>query len=82
MFVYLQVVNRISQLIIEELQFNHLIESAASGIIGLCSDATAGVYYAYDQNSIYEVCIICVRCYIVRTQRHLFLNIKVAGFST
>ncbi|CAN6443641.1 unnamed protein product [Victoria cruziana] len=52
-----KVVNRISQLIIEELQFNHLIESAASGIIGLCSDATAGVYYAYDQNSIYEVSV-------------------------
>ncbi|KAL5864996.1 hypothetical protein ACOSQ3_002510 [Xanthoceras sorbifolium] len=27
------------------------------GIIGLCSDATAGVFYAYDQNSIFQVSV-------------------------
>ncbi|GFS29289.1 zinc ion binding protein [Actinidia rufa] len=27
------------------------------GIIGLCSDASAGLFYAYDQNSIFQVSV-------------------------
>ncbi|XP_058777597.1 vacuolar sorting protein 18 [Vicia villosa] len=52
-----KVVNRISEHIIEELQFDQTSDSAAKGIIGLCSDATAGLFYAYDQNSIFQVSI-------------------------
>ncbi|KAL5973000.1 Vacuolar protein sorting-associated protein 18 like protein [Asimina triloba] len=52
-----KVINRISQQIIEELQFDHTPESLSRGIIGLCSDATAGLFYAYDQNSIYQVSV-------------------------
>lgn len=51
----LQVVNRISEQIIEELQFDQTTESVSRGIIGLCSDASAGLFYAYDQNSIFQV---------------------------
>lgn len=49
--------NRISENIIEELQFDLTSESVSRGIMGLCSDATAGLFYAYDQNSVYQVCI-------------------------
>ncbi|WVZ01545.1 hypothetical protein V8G54_027614 [Vigna mungo] len=52
-----KVVNRISENIIEELQFDQTSDSASQGIIGLCSDATAGLFYAYDQNSIFQVSI-------------------------
>ncbi|XP_050906215.1 vacuolar sorting protein 18 [Lathyrus oleraceus] len=52
-----KVVNRISEHIIEELQFDQTSDSASKGIIGLCSDATAGLFYAYDQNSIFQVSI-------------------------
>lgn len=48
--------NRISEQIIEELQFDITSDSVVRGIIGLCSDASAGVFYAYDQNSIFQVC--------------------------
>ncbi|WZY97616.1 LOW QUALITY PROTEIN: hypothetical protein YC2023_069945 [Brassica napus] len=51
-----KVVNRISEQIIEELQFDITADSASRGIIGLCSDASAGLFYAYDQNSIFQVC--------------------------
>lgn len=47
--------NRISEQIIEELQFDQMSESASRGIIGLCSDASAGLFYAYDQNSVFQV---------------------------
>lgn len=53
-----QVVNRISQTIVEELKFDHAPESISKGIIGLCSDATAGLFYAYDESSIFQVCSI------------------------
>lgn len=53
----MQVVNRISEQIIEELHFDQTSESVSKGIIGLCSDATAGVFYAYDQHSIFQVCV-------------------------
>ncbi|CAI0460871.1 unnamed protein product [Linum tenue] len=53
-----KVVNRISEHIIEELHFDLTSESASrSGIIGLCSDATAGLFYAYDQNSVFQVSV-------------------------
>ncbi|KAH9792781.1 vacuolar sorting protein 18 [Citrus sinensis] len=52
-----KVVNRISEQIIEELQFDQTSDSISRGIIGLCSDATAGVFYAYDQNSIFQVSV-------------------------
>ncbi|XP_075671821.1 vacuolar sorting protein 18 [Castanea sativa] len=52
-----KVVNRISENIIEELQFDLTSESVSRGIIGLCSDATAGLFYAYDQNSVYQVSV-------------------------
>ncbi|KAG7654035.1 Clathrin heavy chain/VPS 7-fold repeat [Arabidopsis suecica] len=53
-----KVVNRISEQIIEELQFDITSDSVVRGIIGLCSDASAGVFYAYDQNSIFQVSVI------------------------
>uniref|UniRef100_A0A1D1YN30 Vacuolar protein sorting-associated protein 18 n=1 Tax=Anthurium amnicola TaxID=1678845 RepID=A0A1D1YN30_9ARAE len=52
-----KVVNRISQQIIEELKFDHSPESASKGIIGLCSDATAGLFYAYDENTVFQVSV-------------------------
>ncbi|XP_077238877.1 zinc ion binding protein isoform X2 [Tasmannia lanceolata] len=52
-----KVVNRISQQIIEELQFDHVPDPISRGIIGLCSDATAGLFYAYDHNSIFQVSV-------------------------
>ncbi|KAA8528729.1 hypothetical protein F0562_036084 [Nyssa sinensis] len=52
-----KVVNRISEQIIEELQFDQAQESVSRGIIGLCSDASASLFYAYDQNSIFQVSV-------------------------
>lgn len=52
-----KVVNRISEQIIEELQFDQTPESVSRGVIGLCSDATAGLFYAYDQNSVFQVSV-------------------------
>ncbi|CAI0550067.1 unnamed protein product [Linum tenue] len=52
-----KVVNRISEHIIEDLHFDLTSESASRGIIGLCSDATAGLFYAYDQNSVFQVSV-------------------------
>ncbi|XP_038887715.1 vacuolar sorting protein 18 isoform X1 [Benincasa hispida] len=52
-----KVVNRISEQIIEELQFDQTSEAISRGILGLCSDATAGLFYAYDQNSIFQVSV-------------------------
>ncbi|KAK6918988.1 Pep3/Vps18/deep orange [Dillenia turbinata] len=52
-----KVVNRISEQIIEELQFDQTPESSSRGIMGLCSDASAGLFYAYDQNSIFQVSV-------------------------
>ena len=42
----------------EELQFDQTPDSAPKGIIGLCNDATAGLFPAYDQNSIFQVFIL------------------------
>ncbi|KAK8969414.1 hypothetical protein KSP40_PGU010128 [Platanthera guangdongensis] len=50
-----KVVNRISQQIVEELKFDHAPDSISKGIIGLCSDASAGLFYAYDDSSVFQV---------------------------
>jgi hypothetical protein len=47
-------VNRISQQIVEELIVDSSPE-VTKGIIGLCSDASTGLFYAYDENSIFQV---------------------------
>ncbi|TVU43036.1 hypothetical protein EJB05_09469 [Eragrostis curvula] len=50
----IKVVNRISQRIVEELVVDNMSESSR-GIIGLCSDASTGLFYAYDESSIFQV---------------------------
>lgn len=50
-----KVVNRISQQIVEELYFDQTPDVISRGVLGLCSDASAGLFYAYDQNSIFQV---------------------------
>ncbi|KAI4341061.1 hypothetical protein MLD38_025832 [Melastoma candidum] len=67
-----KVVNRISEQIVEELQFDLTSESASRGIIGLCSDASAGLFYAYDQNSIFQVSVTDEG----RDMWKVYLNIK------
>lgn len=52
-----KVVNRISEQIVEELYFDQATDAVRRGIIGLCSDASAGLFYAYDQNSIFQVSV-------------------------
>ncbi|KAM1515110.1 hypothetical protein EV1_014124 [Malus domestica] len=52
-----KVVNRISEQTIEELQFEQTPEAVSRGVTGLCSDATAGLFYAYDQNSVFQVSV-------------------------
>ncbi|EEE68143.1 hypothetical protein OsJ_26247 [Oryza sativa Japonica Group] len=49
----IKVVNRISQQIVEELIVDSSPE-VTKGIIGLCSDASTGLFYAYDENSIFQ----------------------------
>ncbi|KAL6493527.1 Vacuolar protein sorting-associated protein 18 like protein [Orobanche gracilis] len=51
------VVNRISEQVVEELYFDQTTEAVSRGILGLCSDASAGLFYAYDQNSIFQVSV-------------------------
>lgn len=50
----IKVVNRISQQIVEEIVVDNAPESS-KGIIGLCSDASTGVFYAFDDSSIFQV---------------------------
>ncbi|KAK6148356.1 hypothetical protein DH2020_019268 [Rehmannia glutinosa] len=52
-----KVVNRISEQIVEELYFDQTPDAVSRGILGLCSDASAGLFYAYDQNSIFQVSV-------------------------
>ncbi|MFS7971208.1 putative transcription factor C2H2 family [Helianthus anomalus] len=52
-----KVVNRISEQIVEELYFDQTSESASKGILGLSIDASAGLFYAYDENSIFQVSV-------------------------
>ncbi|XP_073312131.1 vacuolar sorting protein 18 isoform X1 [Primulina huaijiensis] len=52
-----KVVNRISERIVEELYFDQTPDAVSRGILGLCSDASAGLFYAYDQNSIFQVSV-------------------------
>ncbi|KAL0318490.1 UNVERIFIED_CONTAM: Vacuolar sorting protein 18 [Sesamum angustifolium] len=52
-----KVVNRISEQIVEELTFDQTPDAVSRGVLGLCSDASAGLFYAYDQNSIFQVSV-------------------------
>nr|GME16291.1 vacuolar protein sorting-associated protein 18 homolog [Ipomoea batatas] len=52
-----KIVNRISKQIVEELVFDQTPDAVSRGISGLCSDASAGLFYAYDQNSIFQVSV-------------------------
>eukprot|EP00252_Welwitschia_mirabilis_P007813 TRINITY_DN19529_c0_g1_i1.p1 TRINITY_DN19529_c0_g1~~TRINITY_DN19529_c0_g1_i1.p1 ORF type:complete len:1023 (+),score=246.07 TRINITY_DN19529_c0_g1_i1:343-3411(+) len=52
-----KVVNRVNQRVREELHFERSFESNTTEILGLCSDAIAGVFYAYDENSIFEISV-------------------------
>lgn len=52
-----KVVNRISQQVVEEIYFDQTHDSVSRGVLGLCSDASAGLFYAYDQNSIFQVSV-------------------------
>ncbi|KAJ3693670.1 hypothetical protein LUZ60_009150 [Juncus effusus] len=47
-----KVMNRISQQVVEELSFD---QETSKGIIGICSDPTSGVFYVYDDNSVFQV---------------------------
>ncbi|XP_042039227.1 vacuolar sorting protein 18-like isoform X1 [Salvia splendens] len=52
-----KVVNRINQQIVEELYFDQTSDAVSRGVLALCSDASAGLFYAYDQNSIFQVSV-------------------------
>ncbi|XP_051136765.1 vacuolar sorting protein 18 [Andrographis paniculata] len=52
-----KVVNRISEQIVEELSFDQAYDTVSRGVLGLCSDASAGLFYAYDQNSIFQISV-------------------------
>ncbi|XP_057794948.1 vacuolar sorting protein 18 [Salvia miltiorrhiza] len=52
-----KVVNRINQQIVEELYFDQTPDAVSKGVLALCSDASAGLFYAYDQNSIFQVSV-------------------------
>ncbi|CAI9105315.1 OLC1v1004212C1 [Oldenlandia corymbosa var. corymbosa] len=51
------VVNRVSELLVEELYFDQVTDTVSKSIIGLCSDSSAGMFYAYDQNSIFQISV-------------------------
>lgn len=44
----------------EELYFDQVPDAVSKGILGLCSDASAGLFYAYDQNSIFQVQLVWI----------------------
>ncbi|RCV29816.1 hypothetical protein SETIT_6G043600v2 [Setaria italica] len=50
----IKVVNRISQQMVEELVVDNTPETSR-GIVGLCSDASTGLFYAYDESSIFQI---------------------------
>ncbi|KAI5058038.1 hypothetical protein GOP47_0026208 [Adiantum capillus-veneris] len=51
----LKVVNRVSQSIVEEKQFDSLFDYSAAAMLGLCTDAIGGAVFAYDENALYEI---------------------------
>jgi hypothetical protein len=53
--MYVQVVNRINQKIVEEKQFDSIFEQNAVNMLGLCTDAIGGAVYAFNHNTLYEV---------------------------
>lgn len=50
-----QVVNRISQSIVDEKQFDSMMDQSSATMIGLCTDAIGGAVYAYNEDTLYEV---------------------------
>lgn len=50
-----QVVNRVSQKVVEEERFDSRVDLGSPTMLGLCSDTAGGAFYAFDENSIYEV---------------------------
>jgi len=63
-------VNRISQQMVEELVVDNTPETSR-GIIGLCNDASTGLFYAYDESSIFQVWVLiscfgsCHQCFLI-----------------
>jgi len=51
----LKVVNRVSQKVVEEQRFDTRSDLGSPTMLGLCSDLAGGAYYAFDENSIFEV---------------------------
>ena len=47
--------NRVSQKVVEEQRFDNRSDLGSPTMLGLCSDLAGGAYYAYDENSIFEV---------------------------
>lgn len=73
---YWQIVNRISKQIVEELVFDQTPDAVSRGISGLCSDASAGLFYAYDQNSIFQVSlVIVINCSLMHQVTYFWLNV-------
>lgn len=53
----LKIVNRVSQKVVEEQRFDLRSDLGSPTMLGLCSDMAGGAYYAYDENSIYEITV-------------------------
>lgn len=53
----LKVVNRISQSIVDEKQFDSMMDQSSPTMIGLCTDAIGGAVYAYNEDTLYEIVI-------------------------
>ena len=46
--------NRVNQKIVEEKQFDSILEQNTVNMLGLCTDAIGGAVYAFNQNTLYE----------------------------
>eukprot|EP00250_Pteridium_aquilinum_P006787 c16631_g1_i1 orf=516-3560(-) len=53
----LKVANRVSQSIVEEKQFDSLLDHSTAPMLGLCTDAIGGAVYAFNENTLYEIVI-------------------------
>ncbi|CAK9261476.1 unnamed protein product [Sphagnum jensenii] len=53
----LKVVNRVSQKVVEEERFDSRVDLGSPTMLGLCSDTAGGAFYAFDENSIYEITV-------------------------
>lgn len=47
--------NRVSQKVVEEKQFDSLLDHNTATMLGLCTDAIGGAVYAFNENTLYEV---------------------------